>query len=130
MENLQSVDLIQGLPAFFWLDGQATSSIHGALDKAFDQAKNPERQYILKVSGFYGESTYVKYRSKLKKESSAWIDSFRGLPLLFRVSRTNSLIEDEQQADNLSLDLAKKYDISKLFRLQKLDCALYAPFSP
>jgi len=126
---LSIFSLIRGLPVFYWLSDLKRPAIHAAIAEAFPLAKNPERFYILNVSGFFGRKSHEKYRSLLKSTSSARVDEFKDFASLFRVSRIDRTIENEQEAESLSLELSQRYDISKLSRLQKLDCALYAPFT-
>lgn len=125
---LSIFSLIQGLPAFYWLRGQSTDAIYRAIEEAFAQAKNPERWYILNVSGFYGKKMYNKYRTLLKKQSSAWVSEFKDLESLFRISKRDFSNESEKEAEHLGLELSQSIDVGKLSRLQKLDCVLYAPF--
>ena len=125
---LSIFSLIQGLPAFYWLRGQSTDAIYRAIEEAFTQAKNPERWYILNVSGFYGKKMYNKYRTLLKKQSSAWVSEFKDLESLFHISKMDFSNKSESEVELLGIELSQNIDSGKLSRLQKLDCLMYAPF--
>ena len=127
-QQLALFSLIQGLPAFYWLKDLSKEQAQKVVEKSFDGAKNIERFYILNVSGFYGKETYRSYESKLSRNTEAIVRPFTDLQSLFRINRTTSSMVD-QEATELAKGLAVKESASDLSALQKLDCALYAPFT-
>lgn len=127
-QQLALFSLVHGLPAFYWLKDLSREEAQKVVEKAFDRAKNIERFYILKVSGFYGKETYHSYESKLSRSSYAAVPPFVDLQSLFQMKRI-TLSSVDQEATELAKGLAVKESGYKLSALQKVDCALYAPFA-
>lgn len=124
--------LIKGFPAFYYLKTFKRDEIQDVLERAYIQAAFPEKLHILSVSAFIGERVYDNIRGRLKRlRTGVAIPTFPGSNLIpvFKVGKLSDIPAIDEEATQLAKELAGSNDISKLYRLIKLDCGLYADFS-
>jgi len=122
--------LIRDLPSFFWLQALSKEEVIEVLSRAFEKASAIEKMMIIKVSGFYGRSIYEGFFNKFARNALRRdIKPYNAdLKLLFNTDKLK-ISDYEEEATSLAKELSEGHDQHKTYRLEKLDCGLYAPFS-
>jgi hypothetical protein len=120
-----------GLPSFYWLRARSVAESRGLISSAFDNATFINRLHLLSAAGFYGEGFHERMLSRLGpigRERGA--RPFRDLQSLFGTVASKSPEHDSKRATELATSLSKKAmrAAQDRYDLQRLDCALYAPF--
>jgi len=117
-------------PAFFWLQQVKDSVARDLISEAFGASKFWSKVGILNYAGFYGEQLHRRLYDRLGSMAAEHrIRRFQTKAALFNVlHQSRNQQRDEARATELARTLATKHDSLSERELQKLDCALYAPF--
>lgn len=116
-----------GLPAFAWLKDRSVVPCRELIKAVFDSAPRPVQFHLLSVSGFYGHALYERLREAIGHSAAR---SFPGEGRLFNTSSSADPKRDSTQATEIARVLSKRKDATLRYTLERLDCALYAPFGP
>lgn len=120
--------LKMGAPCFVWLRGMKRSAAQEIIKRAFEASPYWRKQYILRYSGFYGERFFNLLRDRLKDVPRVPVMQFRPRKELLNVDASRYPDEDENKATELAQLLMREHNSMQEHELEKLDCALYAPF--
>jgi hypothetical protein len=125
IEWLALHSLIEGAPAFFWLSKMNREKARKLLLGAFEGSK-PRRGHIVSYTGFYSVSLHSKLRERMPIHTrpNVYVNRQR----LLNVGATDNPARDSQIATQLAQALSERHAIQDQIKLEKLDCALYAPF--
>lgn len=118
---------VGGAPLFFWLRELTTAEAREILELAF-HAPGHRKGYIVTYSGFYGEHFYEKLRDRMARLVWWSIRAFPGTHALLNVGPSKQVAEDSRRATELARLLTAHRDGGSEHELERLDCALYAPF--
>jgi Putative DNA-binding domain len=120
--------LINNAPTFYWINIYKGKDIREIFKEAFKKASRLNKFYILKAAFFISAGLYEEIlRSSEGSSIRGDVKPISNKVLVFGTDQS----EDERdigELDLLSIELTKEFDQQKLYRVQKLDCALYAPF--
>lgn len=114
-------------PAFWWLSLMKVATARKVIKKAFEKA-GWRRGYIVTYSGFYGKTLYNELRDKLQSSGRQEVPHYREKRLLLNVDPSRNRPADIKRATELAQLLTKTKDQTAIHELERLDCALYAPF--
>jgi hypothetical protein len=104
------------------------SAAQEVIKRAFDASPHWRKQYILRYSGFYGEKFFNMLGDRLKGIPGIPVMRFRPRKELLNVDASNYPDDDENRATELAELLMREHHSIEGHELEKLDCALYAPF--
>ena len=120
--------LINNAPIFYWISIYKGKDIREIFKEAFKSAPRLNKFYILKAAFFISVGLYEELlRSSEGSSIRGDAKPISNKVLIFGTDQS----EDEREIGELNLlstELTKEFDQQKLYRAQKLDCALYAPF--
>jgi len=117
--------LLRHAPVFYWLRNVRTADARRLIEAAFNAGTALQKGFVLNYAGFYGASFHEKLYSKLPADSTR---RFTKKEAVFRTGPSKRRGDDEQRATELALQLSRAADRATEYELEKLDCALYAPF--
>lgn len=118
------------LPAFYWLRSLDKADAKRVIREVFSQprCKFRAKQMILCTAYFFGKQLYEDLYEKTNQVSAV-----RRIPLqfeAFNIGPSHNEGADALEATKRAVQLAAGNNFHKLDQLRKLDCSLYAPFSP
>lgn len=125
IEWLAHHSLVNGSPIFWWLKKLGAAKSKAVLRRAFKVAGRIQKEHIVTYAGFWGERFFREMAEQLDGKTTR---RFSGKTNLLHVHRSKHPADDALQATNLAKALARQSDAQKGYELEKLDCALYAPF--
>lgn len=117
--------LLRHAPVFYWLSDLRVAEARRVVEAAFNAGTALQRSFVLNYAAFYGESFYSKLYAKVSEHSARRLTSREAV---FRTGPSKYRDDDERRATELALQLSRAADRAAEYALEKLDCALYAPF--
>lgn len=118
--------LLRRAPVFYWLSGFRVADVRRIIEAAFNAGTNLQKAFILNYAAFYGESFYNKLYAKVPPYSARRLTHNK--VAVFRTGPSKRRAEDDLRATELALQLSRVVDQTAAYELERLDCALYAPF--
>jgi hypothetical protein len=122
--------LLVGAPAFYWLAKLTREQAHNVLEESFQASSHLRKVTILRYSGFFGKSLHDRFFERLGKSGRDYgAVPWRAVENLFKTGPSDNRDRDQSRATELARTLANSaFDALTWYELEKLDCAVYAPF--
>lgn len=118
--------LLRHAPVFFWLKDLRNADSRRIIEAAFKAGTNVQKGFILNYAFFFGDSFYGRLRAQVSAGSARYL---RNKVEVFGRGPSTSRTDDERRASELAMDRSKSENTAAEYELERLDCALYAPFA-